>query len=449
MGKIRRKLLGLHLFFFLGTSVFIFTFRSFLTIPSVYRISVGEQVKFEVFLPRQISTKITAYVCEGGKGKLRRHEGTLPEQVFCPFLGDSPIAITPGRVHLELRLFGIVPLKRVTVQVIPPVKVMAGGHSIGVLLHTRGVMVVGYAGITEQDGRKFYPAREAGIRPGDIILKIEDIAVQSDTQVSFIIDKLARKKEFLRFEVKHQGILKEYLIKPHFCRETKRYRIGLYVRDGTAGVGTLTFFDLHTKRYGALGHVIVDSETNQWLNLKEGKIVRASVEGIQKGQRGRIGEKVGLFIGNNRTSGNIERNTKYGIFGSLKASLRNPIMPEPIPVALGHQIREGPAQILTVIKGEKIESFYVEIETVFPQPRPDGKAFILKITDPGLLHRTGGIIQGMSGSPVIQDGRLVGALTHVFVNDPTRGYGVLAEMMLEEAGLLSVRFGQIVPGFFE
>ncbi len=440
---LRRRLLSLLLPLFLGAIVFTLLFQSFVAIPSHYRVSVGEQVKFSNFLPRQISAKITAYVSEDVEGRLKWKGNRFTKQVFYPFL-ESPIAAAPGQVHLEFRLFGKVPLKRVTVQVVPPVKVMAGGHSIGVLLHTQGVMVVGYAGITDSMGRKCFPARDAGIAPGDLILEIEDTPVRGDTQVSFMIDQIARKKKVLRFRVKHEGVLKEYQIKPIFCRETRRYRIGLYVRDGAAGVGTLTFFDPKTKKYGALGHVITDSETNQWLDLREGKIVRATVQGIQQGGRGRIGEKVGIFLGHEETSGDIDKNTKYGIFGKLTNNLKNPLFPEPIPVALGRQVREGPARLLTVLNGEKIESFSVEIQTVFPRPRPDGKAFVLKITDPDLLNRTGGIVQGMSGSPIIQNGRLIGAVTHVFINDPTRGYGVLIESMLEEAELLKAR--QVMPG---
>ncbi len=350
-------------------------------------------------------------------------------------------------INLDLRLFGVVPIKRVALQVVPPVKVIAGGHSIGVLLHAQGVIVVGYANIHEAgDAVGLSPARQAGILPGDVIVRIEEKVVQSDSQVSFLIDQLARKKDVLRFQVKRNGTLQEYRIKPIYCSETKRYRVGLYVRDGAAGVGTLTFYEPNTKKYGALGHVITNSETNKFLDLRDGKIVGASVQGIQKGERGKIGEKIGVFFGDGQTTGSIEKNTVYGIFGTMKGGLSNPLFTKLMPVAMGHQIKKGKAKMLTVLNGEKIEAFDVEIQNVFSQPRPDGKAFIIKITDPGLLNRTGGIIQGMSGSPIIQNGRLVGAVTHVFINDPTRGYGVLAESMLEEAGLLSAKGLRKVSG---
>lgn len=414
----------------------------------MYRVSVGEPVSLGAFLPKRISSRITAHVSKDSGENLRWRQGAQVAGKFSPFLDETPIAALPGSIDLDLRLFGIVPLKRVTLDVVPPVQLVAGGHSIGVLLQAKGVLVVGYANVATPDRDQPSPARQAGIQPGDVILRIENIAVQNDTQVSSLIDQLARKKEMLRFQVKRKGKLKDYLIKPEFCRETRRYRIGLYIRDGAAGVGTLTFFEPVSKKYGALGHVITNSETNESLDLRDGKIVGALVQGIRKGERGRIGEKIGLFLGGRKTTGSIEKNSRCGIFGRLDRGLSNPRLPGTVPAAMGRQVREGEAEILTVLNGEKIESFRVEIQSVFPQPRPDGKSFIIKITDPDLLRRAGGIVQGMSGSPVIQNGKLVGAVTHVFVNDPTRGYGVLAEIMLEEAGLLSPK-RSVIPGLVD
>ncbi|HBI27205.1 MAG TPA: SpoIVB peptidase, partial [Peptococcaceae bacterium] len=147
-------------------------------------------------------------------------------------------------------------------------------------------------------------------------------------------------------------------------------------------------------------------------------------------------------------AGNIDNNTQVGIFGKLDHNLSNPVSPEPIPVAMGHQIKEGPATILTVLNNHTIEAFQISIQSVFSRPRSDGKAFIIKVTDQELIRRAGGIVQGMSGSPIIQNGRLVGAVTHVLVNDPTRGYGVLAEMMLEETGLLFEQKWGNITGYF-
>lgn len=387
-------------------------------------------------------------MADGGQ-RLRWKTGDVVAQTFYPFLEQSPIAAVPGIIDLDLRLFGIFPLKRVTLEVVPPVKVIVGGHSIGVLLHAEGVIVLGYADIRGSgDSTGVSPARQAGILPGDVIVKIEGKSVQSDSQLSYLIDQMARKRDELRIQIKRGGICKEYRVKPIYCPETKRYRVGLYVRDGAAGIGTLTFYEPNTKIYGALGHMIIDTGTNKSLDLQDGRIVGAPVQGIQRGERGKIGEKVGIFLGNGRITGDIKKNTIYGIFGTMNSALGNPLYTKLIPVAMGYQITKGKAQMLTVLNGEKIEVFDVEIQSVFSQPRPDGKAFIIKVTDPELLDRAGGIVQGMSGSPIIQNGRLIGAVTHVFINDPTRGYGVLAESMLEEAGLLSVKEMKKVSGFY-
>ncbi len=432
-------------FIFLGACIYTLVFQSVLFIPHLYRVALGEKIFLgRGCLPKQISKQIVAYVAGGGE-RLRWGAGKLATQTtFYPFLGQTPIAALPGIIDLDLRLFGIFPLKRITLEVVPPVKVIVGGHSIGVLVHAQGVVVVGYADISGGG----CPAKDAGILPGDIIVRIEGKAVQSDSQVSFLIDNLARQKDELRIQVKRGGEYREIKVRPAYCPETKRYRIGLYVRDGAAGIGTLTFFEPATRVYGALGHMIYDSKNNRPLDLGDGRIVEASVQGIQRGGRGRIGEKIGIFMDGGKISGDIRKNTTYGIFGTMKGEVTNSIYRGLVPVAMGYQIREGKAKMLTVLSGNKIEEFDVEIIRVFAQPRPDGKAFIIKVVDKGLLEKAGGIVQGMSGSPIIQDGKLVGAVTHVFINDPTRGYGVLAESMLAEAGLLSSSEQNKQPAFF-
>ena len=438
----KRRLYGLLSAFFLAVCIYTVFFQSFSLIPSHYRVNVGDQIVFGNMFPPQISGRITASVSNSCQAMLNWQPGEAGQE-FQPFLGRAPVAAVPGRIDLNLKLFGILPLKQISLQVVTPVQVMVGGQSIGVLLHTDGVIVAGFSDVTGSDGKSYCPARQAGIASGDVITGIEGVNVQCDAQVSELVDQYARRQGTVHLQVKRRGVVTSYDIKPVFCRETRRYRIGLFVRDGAAGVGTLTFFDPKTKKYGALGHVITNSETSEWLDLRDGKIVGAAVEGIQKGQRGKIGEKIGLFLGDRTMSGNIEKNTQYGIYGVLHNSLSNPLYPSPVPVAVGGQIREGPAQMLTVLDGEHIEAFNIEIQTVFPQPRPDGKSFIIRVVDPQILSRAGGIIQGMSGSPIVQDGKLVGAVTHVFINDPTRGYGISAELMMDEAGLFPSGVNQL------
>ncbi|HHV16211.1 MAG TPA: SpoIVB peptidase, partial [Gelria sp.] len=180
-----------------------------------------------------------------------------------------------------------------------------------------------------------------------------------------------------------------------------------------------------------LGHIIVDADTRQGIDVLQGKIVSASIQAIKRGKPGQPGEKIGIFNSNGQIEGNITKNTFYGIYGKTGAEINNPISSYTMEVGYAHQIREGPAEIYTVVNGEDIEKFSIIIEKVYPE-RNDGKGMIIRVTDPRLLNLSGGIVQGMSGSPIIQDSKIIGAVTHVFLNDPQRGYGIFMDSMLSE-----------------
>ena len=197
----------------------------------------------------------------------------------------------------------------------------------------------------------------------------------------------------------------------------------------------MTFFHPQSKKYGALGHVISDMDTKKPIVVEDGQIVRSTVTSIEKGSNGDPGEKLARFSSDREIVGNIQKNSPFGIFGVLNKELKNGIMDKPLPIALSHQVKEGPAKILTVVNDDRVEEFDIEIVSTIPQKFPATKGMVIKVTDPKLLEKTGGIVQGMSGSPIIQDGKLIGAVTHVFVNDPTSGYGVHIEWMLNEAGI--------------
>jgi len=330
------------------------------------------------------------------------------------------------------------PVQDAVVSIVPQVKVVPGGQSIGVLLHSQGVIVVGYSIIKDQSGNKVNPAVDAGISVGDIILKINSEDVKSEGQVRDTVTRAGASGQSLNLEVKHGTDIFYTKINPVYCTETSRYRIGLLIKDSAAGLGTLTFYEPESMTYGALGHVITDIGSTQPFNLSEGRIVGASVQAIQRGKRGQPGEKIGIFQDNKQINGTISRNTKLGIFGILQKPLENTIYNKLMTVASVNQIHEGKAEILTVLKDEQVEKFSAEILKLNLKAVQDGKGIIIKITDPRLLEQTGGIIQGMSGSPIIQDDKLVGAITHVFVNDPTRGYGVPVEWMLREAEIFPI-----------
>jgi len=339
------------------------------------------------------------------------------------------------KLEVSYKLFGIFPVRSGQVEVMNPIKLIPGGQSIGVTLQTKGVMVVGQAPVVDKTGRKIFPAKEAGIEVGDILLKINNQEVRTDQEVSNAINLIGEQKRDANVIFKHQEQILEKIIKPIFCVETGRYRIGLFVRDEAAGIGTLSFIDPVSRQYGALGHVITDADTNQKIEVFNGKIMASTIYAIEKGKRGHPGEKVGSFDTNSTFKGTIEKNTMAGIFGTMSGTVLNPYYKDAIPVGWESEVKVGPAKIYTVIQGEKIEEFEVNIDRVMHN-RTDSKNMIVRVTDPRLLEATGGIIQGMSGSPIIQDGKIIGAVTHVFVNDSARGYGVFIQNMLNESQLV-------------
>jgi len=397
--------------------------RNFFELPAEQQVVLGDEFQLAWRLPSPLERQITWILYDPVDGsKVARASG-----------GFS--TTEAGDLHLQLKLFGIIPLKNINIQVVKPVAVVPAGHSIGILLHTQGVLVVGEAGIETSDGKRSYPARRAGLEVGDVILALNGREIEREEDLADLIHRAGRDGKGVELLVRRGEREFTVRLRPEYCRETGRYRIGLYVRDSTAGVGTLTFYQPTTGVYGALGHKVVPEYGSSALEITGGRIVAAAVQGIQQARKGQPGEKIGLFSTNPSFSGSIQKNTTFGIFGILSRTPNPGPYGNPVPVALNSQVRPGRAEILTVVSGEQVEVFEAYIERVLPQQYANGKGLVIRITDPRLLGLTGGIIQGMSGSPILQDGKLVGAVTHVFVNDPIRGYGVLAEWMLKESGL--------------
>jgi len=418
------------LFFAISTPV-----QSYLNLPNQQKLSVGDNLTLGLNFPKSLSEQLSIQINDS-EGILNLSESFRNDKKLFNFTESSPVALEPGQLILQLKLFGFIPLKKINVDVIPNIKVYPGGQAVGVLLRTQGVLVVGQSPIVDEEGKAHFPAKEAGIKTGDSIIKINDHNIQTDDQLAKLINELGQKHQKIILSIKRNNNIFSKELMAIYCVETNTYRIGLFVRDNAGGVGTLTFYDPISKKYGALGHMISDSDTNQKINIKKGKLVKASIEGIQKGKKGLPGEKVGVFV-ENSDMGNIEVNSFCGIFGTLTGyKISNDMYKKPLAVGFANQVKTGSAQILTTLEGQKIEKFAINIERVMPGRR-DGKEMVIKIIDPKLLKITGGIIQGMSGSPIIQNGKIIGAITHVFINDPTRGYGILIEDMLIEAGILN------------
>ncbi len=346
-------------------------------------------------------------------------------------------AVQLGNLTLDFRLFGVIPLRQMEVFVLPEKHIMPGGHSIGIKLQAEGVLVVGYNLISDHD-RLISPAKEEGIRIGDVIVEINGRPVTDLMDAAELIREGSEGGKTLHLTVFRGGESLEFRVKPLFCQENRSQRIGLYIRDSAAGVGTLTFYEPETGIYGALGHVISDVDTHNPIDIKDGQIVRADIVSIREARRGYPGEKSGVFVEGQDILGNIEKNTAAGIFGRLDQIDNHPLYRQPLPIGLSQDVEEGPATILTVVEGDLIEEFVIEIQKVNRQGGRDNKDMVLRITDEELLEKSGGIVQGMSGSPIIQGDKIIGAVTHVFVNDPARGYGIFLEGMLLESGLLEV-----------
>ncbi|WP_139377167.1 SpoIVB peptidase [Halobacillus hunanensis] len=331
--------------------------------------------------------------------------------------------------------FAGIPLKKTDVRKMKDIRLVPGGHSVGVQLQTKGVLVVGHHLVNENKEESTSPGEKADIQVGDILLKGNGEELNSMEELSEIVDKSGDQSEPVELTVKRGEETFQTSLTPSLNKKDDQYQIGLYVRDSAAGIGTMTFYHPDSGKYGALGHVIADMDTKQPIEINKGTIVESNVTSIEKGSQGVPGEKRAEFSLKEDRIGTITENSPFGIFGKLDEGIINQKYPDGLPVGYSEQVEEGPAKILTVLEGEKLQEFDVEIVSNMPKDKPVTKGMIVKITDPELLKKTGGIVQGMSGSPIIQNGKIIGAVTHVFVNDPTSGYGVHIEWMLKEAGI--------------
>lgn len=349
---------------------------------------------------------------------------------------ENPTTFTKrhnGKGIISYDLAGI-PIKKVNVSVKDDLQLIPGGQSIGVQLQTKGVLVVGHH-LVNGDDDQTSPGEKAEVKVGDVILEIDGNEIKNMKDVKPLVDTAGDNNDTLKLQIKRGEKIIQTNLKPVLDKKDDRYRIGLYIRDSAAGIGTMSFYEPNSKKYGALGHVISDMDTKKPIEINQGKIVRSQVTSIEKGNNGTPGEKQARFSLKDKEIGSITKNSPFGIFGKLNQGLANDINDQPMSIALPHEVKEGPAKIYTVVEGEEIEEFSVEIVSSTLQKSPATKGMVIKITDEDLLERTGGIVQGMSGSPIIQDNKIIGAITHVFVNDPTSGYGIHVEWMLQEAGI--------------
>ena len=336
---------------------------------------------------------------------------------------NNPIN-TVGKLDFKLDLFNLFPVKDISVNVIPKTKVVPIGASIGMKLYTDGVLVVG---MSEIEGEE--PFKNSGIKEGDRILEINDNKISNTNELINVVNESEGNNLNIKY-VRGEEV-ETTSIKP-VKNSNNEYKLGLWVRDAAAGVGTLTFYEPESGMFAALGHGIVDIDTSQIINIANGELVTTNILSIIKGEKGTPGEIRGT-IENGYTLGNIYKNTGFGVFGSLTNTSPLGINTnEAIDVALRNEIQLGKAEIICQLEDGKKEKYEIEIQKKFVNNNEDNKSMLIKITDDRLLEKTGGIIQGMSGAPIIQNGKFVGAVTHVLVNDPTVGYAVFGDIMIKQ-----------------
>ncbi len=316
--------------------------------------------------------------------------------------------------------FGVIPIKEVNVTFYENREVLCGGDLFGIRMESRGLLVTGIDSI-EADGKSVSPGKDAGLKKGDVLCKGNGMELKSAAAFSKLIAKSEGNP--IRLDLERDGKAMTLFLTP--AKGEEGYRAGLWVRDGAAGIGTVTFIDPKNGTFAGLGHPVCDSDTGIAFPFGSGTVCHAKVESITKGGEGSPGELRGTL--DQTRIGVLEANSPSGVFGKLDEN--TPKSGKSVPIGLKNEVKTGKASIFCTLESGKKQEYEIEIEEIIGKDR-DSKNFVLHITDPTLLSQTGGIVQGMSGSPILQNGKLIGAVTHVLVGDPTRGYGIFIENML-------------------
>lgn len=330
-------------------------------------------------------------------------------------------SVQAGTTHIgEIKLLNTIPVKTVDIKVVDRKMVRISGAPFGIKMFTDGLIVVGMSDVSTQ-GSRTNPAKEAGVKVGDMVETINGVTLRSNEQLGGIVEK--SNGEPITLRIRRGDDKMEITIKPVQSVGDGKYRLGIWVRDSSAGIGTMTYFDPNTSTFTGLGHPVCDIDTGALMPLQSGEIVSAYITGFKRGVSGTPGELKGKF--NSRAEmGKMYANTPTGVYGRLTGDL---YLGEEVPLAFSHEIEVGPATIFTTIEGSTPSEYAVEIERIDVHESNKYQNMVIRVTDPVLLEKTGGIVQGMSGSPIIQNGKLIGSVTHVLVGDPTRGYGIFAE----------------------
>ncbi|NJD01375.1 MAG: SpoIVB peptidase [Ruminiclostridium sp.] len=394
------------------------------SIPDELILIQGEEYKYDFKSPFVINIKADREgIIKVNGGEIKSAGNDVHFERPVSFSTDKN-----GSVKLAMKLFGLLPVKTVRVDIVSSKEVVACGNTVGVKLNIDGILVIGISEVETANGQKVLPSKDTGVRPGYVITEVNNNFVDD---VDDLIDEIDNSSgNPIKVRYRYGNTVGTALMKPVKAADDNRYHIGLWVRDSTAGIGTLTFYDPQTGSFGALGHGITDIDTGTLMPVESGEILESSILGVKIGKSGVPGELKGIFVEDTKL-GEIFKNTETGIYGNLSDEAIGKIAGRAYPIGLRSEIREGPAVILSNIDGKNINQYDIEIQKVSKQNTNGSKGMIIKVTDPELLSTTGGIVQGMSGSPILQNGKIIGAVTHVLINDPTRGYGIFIEAMLK------------------
>lgn len=422
MGKFRQKRWCLLLF----TLIFIISLFHMLEIlfyPSNLNIIKGENKNLNISFPFSLD----------------RSDGNIVDTIYSE--GSSGLknsltlnGVDEGSTELKVKFLGLIPVRNYNVNVIDRPMVVPGGNAVGVRMNTKGVLIVAVTEVIDIEGNRISPARNAGLKVGDSLIEINGERIETAEQVVKLLND-NEEKELELLILRNTNIIKTKAL-PVQCLQDNAYRLGIWVRDKTSGIGTMTYYDENNNSFGALGHGITDVDTGELLTVDKGYIMNAKISDIEQGKKGTPGEIKGVFYKTDNVLGEISMNTDYGIYGHLTEDIYGIKSKERIPIGFKEEVEIGKAYILSTLEDEKIEKFEIEIQKAEIQDSPSQKSMVIKITDEQLLEKTGGIVQGMSGSPIIQNGKLIGAVTHVFINDPTKGYGIYIEWMMNNSGKL-------------
>ena len=390
-------------FVFLGLDIFLFSSILYLgnSVSEKYKVKKGDVLSFDSPIP------ITAEY----KGAKLSESGVSKE------IGEE--------FEVGLKAFGVIPFSTVSVEVVNEMYVAVLGTPFGMKLYTDGVLVIDVTDV-QTDSGVIKPAEKAGIKKGDYILSADGKSVHTNEELSAVVSESSGNK--IKFVIKRAGKSKTVFCCPVKSSETGDYKIGLWVRDSSAGIGTLTFYSPMTGVVCGLGHGICDEDTGELLSLDTGEIVKAEIISVEKGSSGSPGQLKGKFT--NTSLGLIDKNSEDGVYSMLKGKISLSNLTE---IALKNEIKDGAAQMLCTVDGEIPKLYDCKIKKRGSAYMSATQNLTVTVTDKELLEKTGGIVQGLSGSPLIQNGKLIGAVTHVLIDDPTTGYGIFAENMLKTA----------------